>query len=165
MVDACAKALESGKPVRLESEYFGPLRNGALPSWYDLTTPLEILRVGLTMQEEDDDGYAAQHMRPRQARDRNLPGGRALRRRLLRERCVGELDRGRSPGDERSPHGNGRGTHRRYALPVPSENLIRPLSGRTTLVPMVQSPDLGERGDLSKVSPVHRSRLGRILHP
>lgn len=63
-MDACAKALESGKPVRLESEYFGPLRNGALPSWYDLTTPLEILRVGLTMQEEDDDGYAAQHMRP-----------------------------------------------------------------------------------------------------
>ncbi len=35
--------------------------------------------------------------------------------------------------------------------PVPSENLIRPLSGRTTLVPMVQSPDLGERDDLSEI--------------
>ena len=46
---------------------------------------------------------------------------------------------------------------------VPSENLIRPLSGRTTLVAMVQSPDLGERGDLSKFSLVCRSWIGRIL--
>jgi hypothetical protein len=47
--------------------------------------------------------------------------------------------------------------------PVPSENLIRPLSGRTTLVPMVQSPDLGERDDLSGISVVDRPWIGRIL--
>ena len=46
---------------------------------------------------------------------------------------------------------------------VPSENLIRPLSGRTTLVPMVQSPDLGER---AVTSPKSRSWTARrSAHP
>jgi len=51
--------------------------------------------------------------------------------------------------------------HRQAA--VPSENLICPLSGRTTLVPMVQSPDLGERDDLSAISAVDRAHPSRAL--
>ena len=46
---------------------------------------------------------------------------------------------------------------------VPSENTIRRGSSGSTLVPMVQSPDLGESDDLSKLSLVRRSRIGRVL--
>jgi hypothetical protein len=47
--------------------------------------------------------------------------------------------------------------------PVPSENTICRGSSSSTLVPMVQSPDLGERDDLSGVSVVDRPWIGRIL--
>ena len=46
---------------------------------------------------------------------------------------------------------------------VPSENTIRRGSSGSTLVPMVQSPDLGERDDLSGISVVDRPWIGRIL--
>ena len=46
---------------------------------------------------------------------------------------------------------------------VPSENTIRRWSSGSTLVPMVQSPDLGERDDLSGISVVDRPWIGRIL--
>ncbi len=48
-------------------------------------------------------------------------------------------------------------------LAVPSENPVRRRSSGTTLVAMVQSPDLGESDDLSKLSLVRRSRIGRVL--
>ena len=48
----------------LVSDYFGPLRKGALPYWSTLETPLEIPRMCLTMKEVDDDGYASQRIRP-----------------------------------------------------------------------------------------------------
>jgi hypothetical protein len=46
---------------------------------------------------------------------------------------------------------------------VPSENTIRRGSSGSTLVPMGQSPDLGERDDLSGISVVDRPWIGRIL--
>ncbi len=48
-------------------------------------------------------------------------------------------------------------------MDVPSENTIRRGSSGSTLVPMVQSPDLGERDDLSGISVVDRPWIGRIL--
>ncbi len=49
--------------------------------------------------------------------------------------------------------------------PVPSENPVRRRSSGTTLVAMVKSPDLGESDDLSKLSLVRRSRIGRPPSP
>jgi len=46
---------------------------------------------------------------------------------------------------------------------VHSENFVLRCSGRPTLVSVMESPDLGERDDLSEALVVHRSRLGRIL--
>lgn len=48
-------------------------------------------------------------------------------------------------------------------LGVPSENLIRHLSGRATLVPMVQSANLWKCDDLSKFSLVCHPGIGRVL--
>ncbi len=53
--------------------------------------------------------------------------------------------------------------YRPWATPVPSENTIRRGSSGSTLASTVESPDLGERDDLSEISVVNRPPFRRIL--